>query len=299
MNTRGGNNNKSNKKTSFQKGGSTNNQKSGSKFGSNKSYKPFKKEVKPFKNKESKPVANPKVGAKDEHIRLNKYISNSGVCSRRDADLYIQSGNVTVNGQVVTEMGYKVKPTDKVVFDGVLLNPEKKVYVLLNKPKGFSTAEDENVSSAYDLVRNASTSVLKPVGRMDKTTVGLLLFTNDNDLVQKFTNQAQKSSKLYHVSLANNLKYEDLEKIKNGVYVDNHKVWVDEISYVENQPKSEVGIRVKTSNIKVVRSVFETLGYDVIKLDRVMFAGLTKWGLARGQWRFLTEQEIINLKNLK
>lgn len=299
MNTRGGNNNKSNKKTSFQKGGSTNNQKSGSKFGSNKNYKPFKKEDKPFKNKESKPVAHPKVGAKDEHIRLNKYISNSGVCSRRDADLYIQSGNVTVNGQVVTEMGYKVKPTDKVVFDGVLLNPEKKVYVLLNKPKGFSTAEDENVSSAYDLVRNASTSVLKPVGRMDKTTVGLLLFTNDNDLIQKFTNQAQKSSKLYHVSLANNLKYEDLEKIKNGVYVDNHKVWVDEISYVENQPKSEVGIRVKTSNIKVVRSVFETLGYDVIKLDRVMFAGLTKWGLARGQWRFLTEQEIINLKNLK
>src|SRR5690606_19258917 len=157
-NTRGGNNKRSNTKTSSQNGGSTNNQKSGSKFGSNKSYKPIKKDDKTFKNKESKPVANPKVGANDDHIRLTEYTCNSGVCARSDADLYIQSGNVTVNGQVVTEMGYKVKPTDKVVFDGVLLNPEKKVYVLLNKPKGFSTAEDENVSSAYDLVRNASTS---------------------------------------------------------------------------------------------------------------------------------------------
>src|SRR5690554_4535555 len=299
MNTRGGNNNKSNKKTSFQKGGSTNNQKSGSKFGSNKSYKPFKKEDKPFKNKESKPVANPKVGAKDEHIRLNKYIANSGVCSRRDADLYIQSGNVTVNGEVVTEMGYKVKPTDKVVFDGVLLNPEKKVYVLLNKPKGFGASDDEKLANAYDLVRNASTSQLKPVGRMDKTTVGLILYTNDNDMIQKFTNAAQHSSKLYQVSLDKNLKFEDLEKIQTGIHINEHKVWVEEISYVDKQPKSEVGIKVKTSNVKVVRAVFEKLGYNVIKLDRVMFAGLTKWGLTRGQWRFLTEQEVINLKNLK
>ena len=196
-------------------------------------------------------------------------------------------------------MGYKVKPGDKVVFDGVLLNPEKKVYVLLNKPKGFSTADDENVSSAYDLVRNASTSILRPVGRMDKSTVGLLLFTNDNEMIQKFTNAAQHSSKLYQVSLDKNLKYEDLEKIQTGVYINEHKVWVEEISYVENQPKSEVGIKLKTSNVKVVRAIFEKLGYNVIKLDRVMYAGLTKWGIARGQWRFLTEQEVINLKNLK
>ena len=207
---------------------------------------------------------------KDDSMRLNKYIANSGVCSRRDADLYIQSGNVTVNGEVVIEMGYKVKPKDKVVFDGVLLNPEKKVYVLLNKPKGFAASEDEELSNAYELVRNASTSQLKPVGRMDKTTVGLILYTNDNDIIQKFTNAAQHSSKLYQVSLDKNLKFEDLEKIQTGVYINEHKVWVEEISYVDSQPKSEVGIKVKTSNVKVVRAVFEKLGYNVIKLDRVI-----------------------------
>lgn len=300
MNTRGGNNgNRNNRKPSFSKGGSYDKNKQDGKSSASKYNKPFKRADKPFK-KWDKPAKTEKPAAvKDDTIRLNKYISNSGVCSRRDADLYIQSGNVTVNGEVVTEMGYKVKPNDKVVFDGALLNPEKKVYVLLNKPKGFSTADDENVSSAYDLVRNASTSVLKPVGRMDKSTIGLLLFTNDNEMIQKFTNAAQHSSKLYHVSLDKNLKYEDLEKIQTGVYINEHKVWVEEVSYVENQPKSEVGIKVKTSNVKVVRAVFEKLGYNVIKLDRVMFAGLTKWGIARGQWRFLTEQEVINLKNLK
>ena len=302
MNSRGGNkSNKNDKKKTFSKGSSYDKNKRGGNTDASPFGKPFKKEDKPFKKRyDDKPakVTKPAV-LKDDTIRLNKYIANSGVCSRRDADLYIQSGNVTVNGEVITEMGYKVKPNDKVIFDGVLLNPEKKVYVLLNKPKGFSTADNENVSSAYDLVRNASTSTLKPVGRMDKTTVGLLLFTNDNDLIQKFTNAAQRSSKLYQVSLDKNLKYEDLEKIQTGVYINEHKVWVEEVSYVENQSKSEVGIKVKTSNVKVVRAVFEKLGYNVIKLDRVMYAGLTKWGLTRGQWRFLTEQEVINLKNLK
>lgn len=290
MNTRGRNNgNRTNKKSSFSKDGSQDKKTTGSKFG--KFSKPFPKA--------EKPVANKPLVAKDDAMRLNKYIANSGVCSRRDADLYIQSGNVTVNGEVVTEMGYKVKPTDKVVFDGVLLNPEKKVYVLLNKPKGFGASDDEKLANAYDLVRNASTSQLKPVGRMDKTTVGLILYTNDNDMIQKFTNAAQHSSKLYQVSLDKNLKFEDLEKIQTGVHINEHKVWVEEISYVDKQPKSEVGIKLKTSNVKVVRAVFEKLGYNVIKLDRVMFAGLTKWGIARGQWRFLTDQEVINLKNIK
>lgn len=306
MSKQGGNSgNRNNNKSSFSKSSSSNKNKSGAKPSSGSTFrKPFKKDDKPFKKwTNDKPATNtsavkPAV-LKSEDIRLNKYVSNSGVCSRRDADLYIQSGNVTVNGEVITEMGYKVKPGDKVVFDGVLLNPEKKVYVLLNKPKGFSTSDDENVSSAYDLVRNASTSVLRPVGRMDKSTVGLLLFTNDNEMIQKFTNAAQHSSKLYHVSLDKNLKYEDLEKIQTGVYVNDHKVWVDEVSYVENQPKSEVGIKLKSSNVKTVRAVFEKLEYNVIKLDRVMFAGLTKWGITRGNWRFLTEQEVINLKNLK
>src|SRR5690606_758869 len=288
MNKQGGNSgNKNNKKSSFNKKGAFDKNKPNEKSASGSNFnKPFKKDDKPFKKwtNEKPATSSPKPAAlKSDDIRLNKYVSNSGVCSRRDADLYIQSGNVTVNGEVITEMGYKVKPGDKVVFDGVLLNPEKKVYVLLNKPKGFSTADDENVSSAYDLVRNASTSVLRPVGRMDKSTVGLLLFTNDNEMIQKFTNAAQHSSKLYQVSLDKNLKYEDLEKIQTGVYINEHKVWVEEVSYVENQPKSEVGIKVKTSNVKVVRAVFEKLGYNVIKLDRVMFAGLTKWGIARGQ----------------
>ncbi|RRA94637.1 pseudouridine synthase [Paenimyroides viscosum] len=307
MNKQGGNSgNRNNKKSSFTKKGSSDKNKTGDKSVSGSKFsKPYKKDDKPFKKwTNDKPASSSPSSAKpavlkSEDIRLNKYVSNSGVCSRRDADLYIQSGNVTVNGEAITEMGYKVKPGDKVVFDGVLLNPEKKVYVLLNKPKGFSTADDENVSSAYDLVRNASTSVLRPVGRMDKSTVGLLLFTNDNEMIQKFTNTAQHSSKLYHVSLDKNLKYEDLEKVQTGVYINEHKVWVEEISYVENQPKSEVGVKLKTSNVKVVRAIFEKLDYNVIKLDRVMYAGLTKWGIARGQWRFLTEQEVINLKNLK
>ncbi len=274
--------------------------------GKNDKKKPFT----PGKNNTSKPYTGksfakdkphtpkPKqVKSEDEGIRLNKYIANSGVCSRRDADLYIQSGNVKVNGEVVTEMGYRVKPNDVVNFDGATVTPEKKIYVLLNKPKGFSTVEEEKTSSVNDLIRSASSYPLKPVGRMDKTTMGLLLFTNDNEMIQKFMNASQRSSKLYQVSLDKNLKYEDLEKIQKGVFINEHRVFVEEINYVENQPKSEVGIKVKTSNVKVVRAVFESLGYDVIKLDRVMFAGLTKWGLSRGQWRFLTDQEVINLKN--
>ncbi len=300
MSTRDGNNgNRNNKKGPYKGGSNDKGRSSGSKSGSSRSEKPYKKEERPFKrpDRPSRPVKNTAV--KDDTIRLNKYIANSGVCSRRDADLYIQSGNVTVNGEVITEMGYKVQPKDKVVFDGALLSPEKKVYVLLNKPKGFGASEDEELSNAYSLVRNASNSYLKPVGRMYKTTVGLILYTNDNDMIQKFTNAAQHSSKLYQVSLDKNLKFEDLEKIQTGVYINEHKVWVEEVSYVENNPKSEVGIKLKSSNVKIVRLVFEKLGYNVIKLDRVMFAGLTKWGLTRGQWRFLTEQEIINLKNIK
>lgn len=246
----------------------------------------YKKTVKP------KPTVS-----EEEGIRLNKFIANSGTCSRRDADLYIKSGNVKVNGVVVTEMGYKVKPNEVVVFDGITIVPEKKIYLLLNKPKGFSTAEEANGSSVQDLIRAASNYPLRPIGRMDKTSLGLLLFTNDHEMIEKFTNSAQRSSKLYQVSLDKNLKYEDLEKIQKGVTVNEHKVYVEEINYVENQPKSEVGVKVKTSNVKIVRLLFESLGYDVIKLDRVMFARLTKWGIARGQWRYLTSQEVINLKN--
>ena len=242
---------------------------------------------------------SPKKPSNPDEIRLNRYISNSGMCSRRDADIYIQSGNVKVNGEVITEMGYKVKLTDSVQFDGVNITPEKKEYVLLNKPKNFSTAGDDSQGSAnvLDLVRNATKANLMPVGRMDKTTTGLLLFTNDTEIIQKFTAPNQRSSKVYQVTLDKNLKFEDLERIQKGLTIDEHKVYVEEITYIEDQPKSEIGLKMKTSNVKIVRRIFEHLKYDVLKVDRVTFAGLTKKNLPRGDWRFLTEQEIINLKN--
>ena len=235
-----------------------------------------------------------------DEIRLNKFISNSGVCSRRDADIYIQSGNVKVNGVPVTEMGYLVKLTDVVNFDGVVLTPEKKEYILLNKPKNFTTALDEGQEyrNVLELVRGSTTAKIAPIGRMDKNTTGLLLFTNDTDMIRKFTLPSQKSSKIYQVSLDKNLKFEDLEKISKGLVLDGHRVFVEEISYIEKEAKSEVGLKLRSSNVKVVRAIFENFDYDVLRIDRVSFAGLTKKNLPRGNWRFLTDQEVINLKNV-
>lgn len=272
-----------------------------------RSQKPKKKtDIKVTGNKNevvAKPAPAPnqapkRAKAKDE-IRLNKYIANSGICSRRDADIYIQSGNVKVNGVPVVEMGYLVKPSDVVNFDGTTITPEKKQYILLNKPKGFTTAYEEGLEhkNIMELVKGAIPSSAVPVGRMDKNTTGLILITNDTDMVRKFTMTSQKSSKIYQVSLDKNLKYEDLEKIEKGLYIEDHKVQVEEVSYIEKEPKSEIGLKIRTSNIKVVRNIFEHLKYDVIKVDRVAFAGLTKKNLPRGNWRYLTEQELINLKN--
>ena len=247
-----------------------------------------------------KPNQAPKRQKASDELRLNKYISNSGACSRRDADIYIQSGNVKVNGIPVTEMGYLVKLTDVVNFDGTILTPEKKVYILLNKPKNFTTAmeEHEEHRNVLELLRGATTSKIAPVGRMDKNTTGLLLFTNDTDMIRKFGLPTQKSSKIYQVSLDKNLKFEDLEKIQKGMMIDGHRVAVEEISYIEKEPKSEVGLKLKSSNVKVVRAIFEHFEYDVLRIDRVSFAGLTKKNLPRGNFRLLTEQEIINLKNV-
>ncbi|MGE4346856.1 MAG: pseudouridine synthase [Flavobacteriaceae bacterium] len=242
--------------------------------------------------------SQPKPKTDSDEIRLNKYIANSGVCSRREADLYITSGNVKVNGQAIIELGYKVKPGDKVTFDGALLSPEKKEYILLNKPKNFSTSANATQNNVANLISGASKNKLLPIGRMDSTTTGLLLFTNDNDLITKFTQESQRSSKIYQVTLDKNLKYEDLEKIQKGITIEERKVYVEDISYIEKQPKTEIGLKVRTSNVKVVRVIFEKLGYDVLKVDRVTFAGLTKKNLPRGMWRVLTEQEVINLKNM-
>lgn len=251
---------------------------------------------KPVVKKDSPNIPKP---IKSDEIRLNKYISNSGACSRRDADIYIQSGNVKVNGIAITEMGYKVKPGDVVNFDGAVLTPEKKEYILLNKPKNFTTSVEEvehrNVS---ELIKGASIASLSPIGRMDKNTTGLLLFTNDTDIIRKFSLPNQKSAKIYQVTLDKNLKFEDLEKIQSGVTLDGHRLYVDEISYIENEAKNEIGIKLRTPNVKVVRAIFENFKYTVIKVDRVAFAGLTKKNLPRGNWRALTEQEIINIKNM-
>lgn len=249
---------------------------------------------------EKKPNQAPKRPKVADEIRLNKYIANSGACSRRDADIYIQSGTVKVNGVPVIEMGYMVKPGDVVNFDGAVLTPEKKEYILLNKPKNFTTALDEGQEyrNVLELVKGSTTAKIGAVGRMDKNTTGLLLFTNDTDMIRKFTLPNQKSSKIYQVSLDKNLKYEDLEKISKGLVLDGHRVFVEEVSYVDDQPKSEVGLKLRSANVKVVRAIFEHFSYDVLRIDRVAFAGLTKKNLPRGNWRYLTEQEIINLKNV-
>lgn len=249
---------------------------------------------------EKKPNQAPKRPKVKDEIRLNKYIANSGVCSRRDADIYIQSGTVKVNGIPVVEMGYMVKPGDVVNFDGATLTPEKKVYILLNKPKNFTTALDEGQEfrNVLELVKGSTTAKIGAVGRMDKNTTGLLLFTNDTDMIRKFTLPTNKSSKIYQVSLDKNLKFEDLEKIQKGLVLDGHRVFVEEVSYIEGEAKSEIGLKLRSANVKVVRSIFENFNYDVLRIDRVAFAGLTKKNLPRGNWRLLTEQEIINLKNV-
>lgn len=248
---------------------------------------------------EKKPNQAPKRPKVKDEIRLNKYIANSGACSRRDADIYIQSGNVKVNNIPVTEMGYMVKPGDIINFDGAVLTPEKKEYILLNKPKNFTTALDEGQEhrNVMELVRGSTNSKIAAVGRMDKNTTGLLLFTNDTDMIRKFGLPNQKSSKIYQVSLDKNLKFEDLEKIAGGVTLDGHRLAIEEVSYIDKEPKTEIGLKIKTANVKVVRAIFENFDYDVLRIDRVSFAGLTKKNLPRGNWRFLTEQEIINLKN--
>lgn len=234
-------------------------------------------------------------------IRLNKYIANSGMCSRREADTYIEHGSVEVNGQLVTEMGYKVQPDDIVRFDGTSITPEQKKYVLLNKPKNYITTMDDERGrkTVMELVSNASKERIYPVGRLDRNTTGLLLFTNDGDLAKKLTHPKHNVRKLYHASLDRKLDLKDLEKLRGDVIIEGKKVFIDAISYVDGQPKSEVGIEIHSGRNRIVRKIFEHVGYKVNKLDRVIFAELTKKNLPRGRWRELTNQELSNLQMLK
>jgi len=232
-------------------------------------------------------------------IRLNKYIANSGVCSRREADMYISIGNVTVNGKVVNEMGHKVQLDDDVRFDGRRLTPEAKAYILLNKPKGFSTTtSNEKGMTVMDLIGGSTKSRVKPIGRLGRNATGLLLFTNDEKVVAKFTTSKTGVSKLYHIELTNNLKAADIDRIREGLKIDGKQIFIEEISYVDGAPKKEVGLRIKHTGNSVIRTIFEHLNYEVVKIDCVAFAGLTKKDLPRGRYRHLTDQEINGLKML-
>jgi 23S rRNA pseudouridine2605 synthase len=243
----------------------------------------------------SEPVIEP-VG--DGLIRLNKYISNAGVCSRRDADDLISKGLVTVNGEVVTELGRKVTLEDEIIFDGKRLNPERKVYLLLNKPKGFMTTIDDPFAdrTVMELVKNAGSERIDPVGRLDIQTTGLLLFTNDGELAKKLTHPSYERKKVYHVQLDRDFLPEDMEKIANGIELEDGLIAADDIHRIDKDDARQVGIEIHSGKNRIVRRIFEHFGYHVEKLDRVLFAGLTKKDLPRGRYRFLTPQEINFLK---
>ncbi len=262
---------------------------------------PSKPTTGPKKTAQSKSSSDSKPASKkDDGIRLNKYVSNSGVCSRRDADIYIAAGNVTVNGKPVTEMGYKVKLTDDVKFDGRRLNPEKPEYILLNKPRGFYTTgnPDKGSKTVLDLISNATKAKVVPVGKLDRQASGLLLFTNDGTLEKQLGKPKNGIRQIYHVELTKPVAPDDLDKIREGVTLEDGKVKVQEISYIDNRPKNEVGLETNSVKQHVVQRLFKSLGYEVEKLDRVVFGGLTKKDLPRGNWRVLTKQEIINIKML-
>ena len=231
-------------------------------------------------------------------IRLNRYLANAGVCSRRDADKYIEAGVVQVNGQVVTELGTKVLRSDEVKFHDQVVKIEKKVYVLLNKPKGYvTTSEDpQNRKTVMDLVRDACPERIYPIGRLDQNTTGVLLLTNDGDMASKLTHPKFLKKKIYHVFTDKNVTAADIRQIAEGITLEDGEIHADGIEYASPTDKKQVGIEIHSGKNRIVRRIFESLGYHVIKLDRVYFAGLTKKGLRRGDWRFLTEKEVQMLR---
>ena len=234
----------------------------------------------------------------NEPLRLNKFLANAGVCSRREADEFIQAGVVTVNGQVVTELGTKVLRTDEVKFHDQPVTIEKKVYVLLNKPKDYVTTVDERQQrkTVMDLVKDACPERIYPVGRLDRNTMGVLLLTNDGELACKLTHPKFLKKKVYHVYLDKNLTAHDMQQIADGITLEDGEVHADAIEYADDNDKSQVGIEIHSGKNRIVRRIFESLGYHVTKLDRVMFAGLTKKNLRRGDWRYLTEKEVDMLR---
>ncbi len=268
-----------------------------------KEKKSFKKSASAYndmvnRSKEKKKTTKPH---DDGKIRLNKFVANTGICSRREADTLIATGVIRVNGQVVTELGTRILPTDKVHFHDQLLSQEKMVYVLLNKPKDYITTTDdpEKRKTVLDLVENATRERLYPVGRLDRNTTGLLLMTNDGELTDKLTHPRNNIKKIYHVMTDKNVKREDLMKLKEGFELEDGFIKVDDAQFVgDASNKRDIGVEIHSGKNRIVRRMFEHLGYDVIKLDRVMFAGLVKKDLPRGKWRFLSAKEVSFLKML-
>lgn len=247
------------------------------------------------------PDYDPKIFQKKDSdkgtIRLNKYIANAGVCSRREADKLIEAGEVTVNGQVITEMGYQVQARDEVRHKKKLLKREKFVYVLLNKPKDFitTTSDPEERKTVMELVKNACDERIFPVGRLDRATTGLLLFTNDGDMAKKLTHPSHKIKKLYQVELDKPITEDDFNQIVEGLKLEDGPAPVDDLAVISPDSKS-LGIEIHIGRNRIVRRIFDHLGYTVVKLDRVVYAGLTKKDLPRGKWRFLTQKEVVNLR---
>ena len=233
-----------------------------------------------------------------EPLRLNKFLANAGVCSRREADEFIQAGVVTVNGEVVTELGTKILRTDEVKFHDTPVSLEKKVYVLLNKPKDYVTTSDDpqQRKTVMDLVKDVCPERIYPVGRLDRNTTGVLLLTNDGDLASKLTHPKFLKKKVYHVHLDKNLTSHDMDQIREGITLEDGEIKADAVEYADQHDKSQVGIEIHSGKNRIVRRIFESLGYRVTKLDRVQFAGLTKKNLRRGDWRYLTEEEVDRLR---
>ena len=266
-------------------------------FGDKKAFGDKKRS---FKRDDERPRNYPKFNPERQtgDIRLNRFLAQSGICSRREADDFITAGLVTVNGEIVTELGTKVKPTDEVKFNDERIQGEKKVYLVLNKPKGYVTSlEDPHAEKVVmDLVKNACTERIYPVGRLDKNSLGLLLFTNDGDLTKTLTHPSYRKKKIYQVSLDKPLTRADMDRLAEGITLEDGEIFADEISYLKDN-KQEVGVEIHSGRNRIVRRMFEFLGYTVTKLDRVYYAGLTKKNLKRGAWRFLTKEEVQRLKS--
>jgi len=276
----------------------------------NDSKKDYKKySDKPYKKDSDKKVYKNKFGRKivkkeeveevgDRLIRLNKYIANSGICSRRDADELIKENFVTVNGKVVTEMGFKVKRTDTVKVKNSLIKFEKNVYIVLNKPKGVLTtvSDDRGRKTVISILNNKVKERIYPVGRLDRDSTGVLLLTNDGDLTKKLTHPKYNKKKVYHVFLDKDLTKEDLEKLSKGAELEDGFMKFDSLAFPDSKSKKDIGVEIHSGKNRIIRRMFAHFGYTVVKLDRVYFAGLTKKELKRGRWRYLSEREISNLK---